>query len=288
VSETVLITETLRDAWQGLETVVPTEAKTAFIQRLVDHGFHSLDVGSFVNPKLVPAMADSGRVLDGVKASGEVTFTALVANERGLDRLLDVDAIGEVLYPFSLSESFQQRNTNRGRFEALEGLSLITTRAHEAGRTVYATISMAFGNNEGDPFDPAELAVWMSRLDAVGVDRIGLADTTAQADPATLTAVLGVVAAAYDGPLPGLHLHATPQEAPALIDAAFDAGCRVFDSALGGLGGCQFAKGPESNLSTRMLAERAAARGLAVDLPLTALPDLDVAARKLAQGVRAT
>jgi len=282
MSETVLVTETLRDAWQGLPRSVPTADKRAFIQRLLDAGFRSLDVGSFVSPKLVPTMADSDAVLDGVNVPEGVSCMALVANEKGLERLLAVPAINEVLYPFSLSESFQLRNTNRGREQALEGLAAITARAHERGRTVYATISMAFGNNEGDPYDPRELAAWMARLDAIGVDRIGLADTTAQADASVLSRVLAVVAAERAGALPGLHLHATPQGAPDLIDAALDAGCRAFDAALGGLGGCQFAQGPESNLSTRLLGERVAARGLAVDLPLTALPDLDVAARRLA------
>lgn len=282
MSETVIITETLRDAWQGLPRVLPTEVKTAFVQRLVDAGFRSIDVGSFVNPKRVPAMADTDRVLAGITNADAVLFTALVANAQGLERLLAQPAIGEVLYPFSLSEAFQRRNTNRGRQEALAELTEFTAASHAAGRSMYATISMAFGNNEGDPFDASELAHWMDRLTDIGVDRIGLADTTAQADPRSLRDVLQVVAQKHNGPVPGLHLHATEAEAPALMDAAFDAGCRVFDAALGGLGGCQFAQGAQSNLSTRMLAERAAARGLAVDLPLAALPQLDQAARDLA------
>lgn len=282
VPHLVTVTETLRDAWQGLPGTIPTAAKTAFVQRLVDAGFRSIDVGSFVNPTLVPAMADTDHVLDGVVAGPEVCFTALVANARGLERLLAVPAVGEVLYPFSLSERFQRRNTNRGREEALAGLAEVCARSHDAGRRVYATISMAFGNNEGEPFDVRELAGWMGRLDELGVDRLGLADTTAQADPHTLAEVLAVVAAEHGGAVPGLHLHATEDGARALVDAALDAGCRVFDAALGGLGGCQFAKGPQSNVSTLELARQVTARGLAVDLPLDALPELDRAARELA------
>lgn len=279
----VRVTETLRDAWQGLPRIVPTERKVAFAQRLLDAGFPSLDVGSFVSPRAVPAMADTGDVLARLRVPADARITALVANAQGLERLLAAPSVHEVLFPFSLSDTFQRRNTRVSREEAFATLVDVTAASHAAGRSVYATISMAFGNNEGDPWSPAETAEWTARLLAAGVDRVGLADTTAQATPAVVRDVLATAGRAA-GRVPAAHLHATETSQRALIDAALDAGCRAFDAALGGLGGCQFAKGPESNVSTLALALHLAERGLRVDLPLAELPALDAEARVLAAG----
>jgi hydroxymethylglutaryl-CoA lyase len=282
--ETVRITETLRDAWQGLPRPVPTEAKVSFAQRLLDAGFRHLDVGSFVSPSRVPGMADTADVLTRLRVPSDARLTALVASPSGLQRLLAAPHVGEVLYPFSLSERFQKRNTERGREEAFALLRDLAAGAHAAGRTVYATISMAFGNNEGDPFDTGELRAWVERLAGeAGVDRVGLADTTAQATPALIREVYAAVARA-GAPVPAAHLHVTPENQEALVGAALDAGCRAFDSALGALGGCQFAKGATSNVSTLSLVAQLRARGLAPDVPEAPLPALDAAARTLARG----
>ena len=285
MAERILITETARDAWQGLPAVVPTEAKLGFLQRLLDAGFPSVDVGSFVSPKRVPAMADTAELPGRLRVPEGASLMALVANEKGLDRLLDTPGIAEVLYPFSLSERFQQRNTNRSREQAAEELGAFTERAHAAGRTMYATISMAFGNNEGEPFDPAELAAWVVRLEELGVDCVGLADTTAQADAAVVRETYAAVAAGGARRVPAAHLHVTPASQGALVDAALEAGCRRFDAAFGGLGGCQFAKGAESNVSTRELVRQLVDRGLEPELgpgAVDALDELDAAARALA------
>ncbi len=286
MSQLVTLTETARDAWQGLPHVVPTDRKVAFLQQLLDAGFPSLDIGSFVSPKRVPAMADTKELPARLDVPKGTTLTALVANERGLDALLDTPGIGEALYPFSLSESFQRRNTNRSREEAAAEVEAFTARLHDAGRRMYVTISMAFGNNEGDPFDVGELVDWVARLEAAGVDRLGLADTTAQADAARLREVYAAVSEGRPAErVPGAHLHVTVEEQESLVDAALEAGCRAFDAALGGLGGCQFAKGAKTNVSTRELARQLVARGYAVALPkraLDALDELDRAARALA------
>lgn len=280
-ADVVRITETARDAWQGLPHVVPTDDKVAFIQALLDAGFHSVDVGSFVNPRLVPAMADTGDVLARLTKPEGCSLMALVANARGLSQLLEAPGVDEVLYPFSLSETFQQRNTNRGREQALEGLADIVRESHAAGRTVYATISMAFGNNEGDPWSVDELRAWIDRLRGVDVDRVGLADTTAQADAARVREVL-TACAADGGAVPGVHLHCTEATQAPLVAAALEAGCRDFDAALGGLGGCQFAKGAESNVSTWPLVRQLDDLGLGADVPLEGLDALDTRARGLA------
>ena len=275
----------MRDAWQGLPRVLPTDAKVDFIQRLLDAGFRRIDVGSFVSPSRVPAMADTGDVLQRLSVPDGARLTALVASESGLERLLAAPHVREVLYPFSLSERFQRRNTERGREEALALLGRLAARAHESGRRVYATVSMAFGNNEGEPFEPAELRDWVARLHhEAGVDRVGLADTTAQASPAAVRSVYGAVAEGADWPVPSAHLHVTPENQQAMVDAALDAGVRSFDCALGGLGGCQFAKGAVSNVSTLPLVARLRERGLRADVPELPLVALDAAARALARG----
>lgn len=282
MSDRVEIVETLRDAWQGLPHVVPTDDKVAFVQRLVDAGFTHLDIGSFVSRRRVPAMADTDELRGRIRAGDEVRFTALVANDRGLDRLLEQDGIDEVLFPFSLSETFGKRNIGQSRDESLATIEAMTRRAHDAGRTMYVTISMAFGNNEGDPFDPAEVREWTARLHGVGVDRVGLADTTAQATPDVIRDVFAAVAADGSLAVPGAHLHVTPDNQAALVDAALEAGCRSFDAALGGLGGCQFAKGAVSNVSTAPFVEQLVARGLQPDgVPVEALGELDARAREL-------
>lgn len=281
MTERVAVTETLRDAWQGLPHAVPTDAKLAHIQRLLDAGFRSLDIGSFVSPKAVPAMADTGELPGALRVPEGASLMALVANEKGLERFLEHPQLHEVLYPFSLSESFQQRNTRRSREQALDEVRRFAARAHEAGRSFYTTISMAFGNNEGDAWSTSELADWVARLEEAGTDRLGLADTTAQADADRVHEAFAASAAAARA-CPAAHLHCTTLTQPELVRAALDAGCRAFDAALGGLGGCQFAKGPESNVSTLELAAQCRDAGLTSDLPEAELAALDVAARALA------
>jgi len=198
-----------------------------------------------------------------------VRFTGLIANERGLERLLaatgDGTRIDEVLFPFSISETFQRRNTRLSREEALVLVRDLTARVHDENRAMYVTVSMAFGNREADPFDPAEQAQWVARLHEAGVDRVGLADTCALATPALVAEVFAALGGGH--PVPGVPLHATPATQDALVDAAVDAGVRDFDAALGRLGGCQFATGAETNVGTRALARHLRARGLPVELP---------------------
>lgn len=299
MSEPVQIVETLRDAWQGLPRPVPTARKLAFIGRLVQAGFPRLDVGSFVSKSRVPAMADTDEVAAALATLPELRaqaasagpartrFTALVASESGLERLLATPLIDEVLYPFSFSERFQKRNTERSREEAFALLTRLSARAHAAGRTVYATISMAFGNNEGEDFDAAALRDWVARLHhEARVDRVGLADTTAQAGADTIARVYAAVMTRADWPVPGAHLHVTPDNQGALVAAALEAGCRDFDAALGALGGCQFAKGAVSNVSTAPLVQQLREAGLASNLPpglqQSELARLDAEARALA------
>jgi hydroxymethylglutaryl-CoA lyase len=285
VSEAVEVVETLRDAWQGLPRAPDTAAKAAFLQRLLAEGFRRIDVGSFVSPRRVPAMADTGALLERLDPPDDVRLTALVASASGLERLLAAPHVSEVLYPFSLSESFQRRNTERGREAALSLLAELSASAHEAGRTVYATVSMAFGDDEGGSWDPAELGDWVTRLhEQAGVDRVGLADTTAVATPERLERAYRAVEAAGARAVPGAHLHVSAANQQALVAATLDAGCRSFDAALGGLGGCQFATGAVSNVSTAPLVAQLRARGHRVDVPDAARLDaLDAEARRLAQ-----
>lgn len=282
LNERVAITETVRDAWQGLPHALPTASKIAHVQRLLDAGFRSLDIGSFVSPKAVPTMADTGELPGALRLPEGVELMALIANEKGLERFLEHATLGEVLYPFSLSESFQQRNTRRSREVALDEVRRFAERAHEAGRVFYTTVSMAFGNDEGDAWSADECAEWVARLEQAGSDRVGLADTTAQADADRVHAVFSAVSAVARA-CPAAHLHCTPETQDALVAAALEAGCRAFDAALGGLGGCQFAKGPESNVSTLPLTQQLVQLGFDVDVPAEMLSQLDAAARALAE-----
>ena len=288
--EPVRIVETLRDAWQGLPRPVPTAHKLAFAERLLEAGFPRLDIGSFVSRARVPAMADTGEVLARLRLPEMKTrpgITALVANEKGLERLLAAPHVDEVLFPFSLSEAFQRRNTKLGREEACALVGTLARRVHAAGRRLYVTVSMAFGNNEGEPFDPAELREWVARLHAAGADRLGLADTTAVATPATIRSTWAAVMAGSPAwPVPGAHLHVTEDNQAEMVAAALDAGVRDFDSALGGLGGCQFAKGAVSNVSTWPLVRQLLAAGLEPDVPVGPLAQLDETARRIAAATR--
>ncbi len=285
MTEAVTVVETVRDAWQGLPHAVPTDAKRGFLRALLEAGFDRIDVGSFVSRRKVPAMADTDVLLDGLAIPDGVTLTGLVATERGLERLLAVPAIGEVLFPFSLSDSFGRRNIGQTREESADVLARLVRLAEAEGRRVYVTISMAFGNNEGDAFSIEDLCDWIGRLHGVGAARIALADTTAVATADTLRQVYAAVSTQAERSghdVPGAHLHVTEQNQEALVWAALETGCRSFDAALGGLGGCQFAQGAVSNVSTEPLARQLQAAGFTSNLPAGGLVALDAAARRLA------
>lgn len=252
----VQIVECPRDAWQGLDTFIPTEVKIQYLTALLKVGFHTLDAGSFVSPKAVPQMRDTGEVLHALPYAEypQTGILVIIANSKGLEQALAHPAVRYVGYPLSLSETFQQQNTRQSRREAESFVSELVERCQKAGKIPVVYLSMGFGNPYGEPYDAQEVIEVGGRLQEKGVPILSLADTVGMANPDLIYKVLDQVLHTISGVTWGVHLHAQPQGARVKIEAAWEAGCRRFDSALGGYGGCPFAGVPlVSNLRTETL-----------------------------------
>jgi len=239
----VFLTECPRDALQGIRTFIPTDVKVKYLQSLLRVGYDVLDFGSFVSPKAVPQMRDTHEVIKQLDLSQTKTkLLAIVANERGAAEALSYDQISYIGYPFSISENFQMRNTNTTIEDSLLLLNRLVENAKSVNRELVVYLSMGFGNPYGDPWSPALVATWVSRLVDMGVSRISLSDTVGMAQPKTITYLFNHLLEAYPEIFFGAHLHAKPNEAVSKIKAAYDGGCRAFDSTIRGLGGCPMAK----------------------------------------------
>jgi hydroxymethylglutaryl-CoA lyase len=238
----IKIIECPRDAWQGLPEVIPAERKVEYLRALIDAGFQHLDAVSFVSPAAVPQMADSERVLELLRPGDGVEIIGIVVNRRGAERALGTGAVTTLGFPYSLSPTFLQRNqkqTPDGVRAALEDIFSLAVRASR-GMVVY--LSMAFGNPYGDAWGEEEVIHACLMLKALGIQEISLADTVGLASPEQIRSLLSTVLAAVRGVEVGAHLHAKPHEAAAKVRAAYQGGCRRFDMALGGQGGCPFAQ----------------------------------------------
>jgi len=240
--DAVKIIECPRDAWQGLKRQIPTLQKVEYLRRLVDAGFRHIDAVSFVSPKVVPQMADSEAVLEQLGPLEGVEIIGIVVNEKGAERAIATGAVSTLGYPYSISETFLRRNQNQSLAENAAVLERIKDRADEAGIGVVAYISMAFGNPYGDMWSEEKVAQVARAITGTGVNSLSLADTTGAAEPDLIHRVLSAVLRDGREFEVGVHLHSTPAGARAKVLAAYDAGCRRFDSAIGGLGGCPFAQ----------------------------------------------
>lgn len=238
----VKIVECPRDAWQGLPKIIPTEIKADYLRTLIDAGFRHIDAVSFVSPKAVPQMADSEQVLRLLQPSENVEIIGIVANEKGAERAIATGAVDTLGFPYSISPTFLDRNQRQTPEESLDELDNIAERAYQAGLDLVVYISMAFGNPYGDPWNVDEVLEACELLISMGATQISLADTVAVAGPERITDVLSRVFAVDQRAEFGVHLHARPDEISAKIAAAYIAGCRRFDMAMGGLGGCPFAQ----------------------------------------------
>ncbi|MFB6258392.1 MAG: hydroxymethylglutaryl-CoA lyase [Flavobacteriales bacterium] len=238
------IIECPRDAMQGIETFIPTEQKVRYLQTLLDVGFHTLDMGAFVSPKAVPQMQDTGEVIEHLELSAKSSeLLVIVANERGAKDACRYEKVRYLGYPFSISETFQQRNTNAGIEESLERLRSIAGIAEEHGKEVVVYISMGFGNPYGDTWSPTLASEWTRRLvEEIGVRIVSLADTVGVADPATVRDLFSELIPNYPDVEFGAHFHTRPDAWKANIEAAYSSGCRRFDAALKGFGGCPMAE----------------------------------------------
>ncbi|HRO47351.1 hydroxymethylglutaryl-CoA lyase [Agriterribacter sp.] len=241
-SYTVKLIECPRDAMQGWSHFIPTPKKIDYINALLKVGFDTIDFGSFVSPKAIPQMADTAAVVSQLDISGTSTkLLAIVANERGAKEALQYDAISCLGFPFSVSETFQLRNTNSTIAESLTRVEAIQQLciAHKKQLVIY--LSMGFGNPYGDPYNEEIVYKWAHTIQQLGVTVISLADTVGLATPEQVNRVTAHLISALPGIEIGVHLHSTPVHHAHKIDAAFKAGCRRFDGALLGIGGCPMA-----------------------------------------------
>ncbi len=233
-----------RDAMQGIVPFIPTELKIAYINALLKVGFDTIDFGSFVSPKAIPQMRDTAAVLAGLDLSKTRSkLLAIVANERGAAEACAHSAIDQVGYPFSISETFQQRNTNTSIEGSFHRVKQIAEIAASTGKELVVYISMAFGNPYGDPWSPELVLLWAERLaDGLGVRTIALADTVGNAHAVHMDALFRTIVPSFPEITFGAHLHARPDGLNEKIIAALEGGCRRFDTAIGGYGGCPMAK----------------------------------------------
>ncbi len=270
-----------RDAWQGFSRFIPTAEKVSFLEGLLEAGFQHLDLTSFVSSKWVPQMADAEEVLAALPPPEGRTYLAIVANEKGLERALAAPHLTHVGYPFSLSETFQRKNTNRSIAESWP-LVAEMVRAVEGRLGLVVYLSMAFGNPYGDPWGVEAVLEAIGRLRELGVREIALADTYGVAEAQRIREVLEKAVARFGPGGLGAHLHARPEGVLAKVDAVLGAGVRWLEGALAGVGGCPFA-GDElvGNLPTERVLPHLEAQGLATGVDLSALPALAEEAARL-------
>ena len=237
------IIECPRDAMQGMDAFIPTEEKVAYLNQLLQVGFDTLDAGSFVSPKAIPQMRDTAAVFDQLDLSTTRTrILAIVANTRGAEEACRHPVVSYVGFPLSLSETFQQRNTNKSIAQALESLNEIQELCVASGRTLVTYLSMGFGNPYGDPYDLDIVSKFVDILQTLQVRIVSLADTTGVANVEQLTYLFSRLTRDYPALEIGAHLHSQPDTAGVKITAAIQAGCRRIDGAINGFGGCPMAE----------------------------------------------
>ncbi len=243
MSETVKVIECPRDAMQGIKTFIPTEKKVRYLQALLGCGFDTIDFGSFVSPKAIPQMIDTAEVLSLLDRSKTTSkLLAIVANVRGAKDASVHGAIDYLGYPFSISENFQMRNTHKTIAQSVATLKEIHEIAAGSGKEVVTYISMGFGNPYGDPWSVEVVGEWTERLADMGARILSLSDTVGTSDPETIDYLFSNLIPQYPEIEFGAHLHTTPTKWHEKVDAAYKAGCRRFDGAVQGFGGCPMAK----------------------------------------------
>jgi len=266
MEEQLIWVECPRDAMQGYSTVFSTEDKVDYLKHLLTVGFDTLDIGSFVSPKAIPQMADTSAVLDALHPlKGTNRFLVIAANAKGVALAAQHPAVDVVGFPFSASEEFQQRNTNRTREQALSELQEHAQILRASGKALVVYVSMAFGNPYGETYSEQDVADWVARIqDTVAPEAISLSDTVAQARPETIASLVSCARRTAPDACIGLHLHVPTGYSlrSGLVQAGWKAGVRRFDSALLGFGGCPMAQDelcgnlPSESLLTYALAER--------------------------------
>lgn len=256
-----------RDAWQGLSKVIPSEVKADYLRMLIAAGFRHIDAASFVSPKAVPQMADSEQVLAFVDPPEDVEMIGIVVNAKGAERAIKTGVVSTLGFPYSISQEFLRRNQNQTPEQSLDELETVGEMAYKAGVAVVAYLSMAFGNPYGDEWSLDEVATACELLAESGVAQISISDTVGLATAEQIEEVFSVIRDSVDSEIElGLHLHAKPGDAAGKIRAAYLAGCRRFDAAIAGLGGCPFAQDAlVGNMPTEVVLSEL--KGLGAELP---------------------
>ncbi|WP_298420486.1 hydroxymethylglutaryl-CoA lyase [uncultured Kordia sp.] len=241
--ENIKIIECPRDAMQGIKMFIPTEKKVQYIQSLLRVGFDTIDFGSFVSPKAIPQMVDTAEVLSKLDlTTTKSKLLAIVANVRGANDASIHPEIQYLGYPFSISENFQMRNTHKTIAQSIETLQEILNIAAKTNKEVVAYLSMGFGNPYGDPWNVEIVGEWTEKLSNMGVKILSLSDTIGSSTPDVIDYLYSNLIPKYPEIEFGAHLHTTPSSWHEKIDAAYKAGCRRFDGAIQGFGGCPMAK----------------------------------------------
>ncbi len=267
-NNSIKLIECPRDAWQGLQGHIPAYIKTDYLKALISVGFKHIDAVSFVSPKAVPQMADSEEVLEELDPPDDVEIIGIVVNEQGAERAIKTQAVSTLGFPYSISPTFLQNNQRQTLEEAIEELEKVGKKAGDAGLDTIVYVSMAFGNPYGDLWNIDELVEAVGLLESESIRTISLADTVGMATPEQIREVVRAALAKYGYLEIGVHLHSRPEQAVEKVLAAYDAGCRRFDSALGGLGGCPFAQDAlVGNIPTEKVLEAITQRG--VQPPIT-------------------
>lgn len=248
-----------RDAIQGIGTFIPTHKKIVYINQLMASGlFDCIDFGSFVSPKAVPQLKDTEELLSGIEKQNGSKLIAIIANEKGAETGVKYEQVDYLGYPFSVSDTFQKRNTNRSTEEAFQTVGNcqdILARSRHTELMIY--ISMAFGNPYGDAWHPDIVMDWVERLMGLGVHKFSIADTTSEATTEQIHSLFSLVRTAFPTLELSIHLHSRRDAAAEKIEAAYEAGCRMFEGAIMGYGGCPFAKDDlVGNIPTELLIER--------------------------------
>ena len=269
----IKIIECPRDAMQGIPYFIPTEKKVAYINSLLKVGFDTIDFGSFVSPKAIPQMRDTVKVLEQLELDSTTSkLLAIVANRRGAEEAAQYPEIGYLGFPLSLSETFQQRNTNKSIEEAFQLVGEIQNICQKSGKVLVVYLSMGFGNPYGDPYDGGVVEEFVQKVKDLGVKIVSLSDTIASAGPEEIRILFEHLSLKFPSLELGLHLHTQRNDAYKKVQAAYESGCRRIDGALLGFGGCPMAKDElVGNLPTEEIISYLAKNQLPVNLDRAAL-----------------
>ena len=264
----IKIIECPRDAMQGWANLIPTEKKIKYLNQLLKVGFDTLDFGSFVSPKAIPQMADTALVYDALDLENTKTkLLAIIANVRGAETAVSFEKIKYLGFPFSISETFQQRNTNSSIAEAFKTVETIQNLCQKSDKQLVVYFSMGFGNPYGDAFSTEIVAKWAEKMNKIGIKIIALSDTVGVANNHTITQLFTSLIPQYPNIEFGAHFHATNDTWRMKIESAYQAGCYRFDGAIGGFGGCPMAEDElVGNINTQNMIQYFENQGVRLDL----------------------